>query len=305
MNKEKILSILNKDFVIKGSVYSFKNIPSQIGNAIYSFGSNDIIDIIAFIDSSDNMDGSSGMIITSDKIYFQFNNKGTISYNDITKLEFEKSKSTAFITTKNYQYSFDNLFIDSQKLVMLLAEITNLDIDMILTDHEKVDYYVSIVLNDLLNDEYEDVILTNQQQHKIQEFFHELDLIKKLDQENYCLELELLCNHALNFFDELELDSEEIDILLALQKKFNNKNNQNDQMYEGAKKYYDDMMHKYQDGDPSMFNQMKGMMQSLGINEKDLENKSPAELNQYIEDLCNRFGISKSQIEALAKKFNL
>ena len=41
------------------------------------------------------------------------------------------------------------------------------------------------------------------------------------------------------------------------------------------------------------------------INEKDMENKSPEELNQYIEDLCTRFGISKSQIEVLAKKFKL
>lgn len=302
MNKKEILSILNKDFVIKGTIYSYNNIPSQIGNAIYSFGSNNILDIIAFIDSSENLDGSSGMIITNDKIYFQFSTKGAISYDDITKLEFEKSNLTAFVTTKDYQYSFDNLFINSKKLVEMLAIITNLDVEMILTDHEKVAYYVSIVLNDLLNDEYEDIILNNQQQQKIKEFFHELDLISKLDQKNYCLELELLCNHALNFFDELELDSVEIDILLDLQKKFSD---QNDQMYEGAKKYYDDMMHKYQEGDPSMFNQVKSMMQSLGINEKDLENKSPDELNQYIEDLCTRFGISKSQIETLAKKFNL
>lgn len=302
MNKEEILSILNKDFVIKGTIYSYNNIPSQIGNAVYSFGSNDILDIIAFIDSSENLDGSSGMIITNDKIYFQFSNKGTISYDDIIKLEFKKSKLIAFVTTKDHQYSFDNLFINSKKLVEMLAVITNLEVEMILTDHEKVAYYVSIVLNDLLNDEYEDIILNNQQQQKITEFFHELDLISKLDQKNYCLELELLCNHALNFFDELELDSEEIDILLALQKKFSD---QNDQMYKGAKKYYDDMMHKYQEGDPTMFNQVKSMMQSLGINEKDLENKSPDQLNQYIEDLCTRFGISKSQIETLAKKFNL
>lgn len=301
MNKEEILSILNKDFVMKGTIYSYNNIPSQIGNAIYSFGSNDILDIVAFIDSSKNLDGSSGMIITNDKIYFQFSNKGIISYDDIIKLEFETSNLIAYVTTKDHRYSFDNLFINSKKLVEVLAVITNLEVEMILTDHEKVAYYVSIILNDLLNDEYEDIILNNQQQQKIKEFFHELDLISKLDQKTYCLELELLCNHALNFFDELELDSEEIDILLDLQKKFND---QNDQMYEGAKKYYDDMMHKYQEGDLSMFNQLKSMMQSLGINEKDLENKSPDQLNQYIEDLCTRFGISKSQIETLAKKFN-
>lgn len=302
MNKKEILSILNKDFAIKGTVYFNNNIPNQIGNAIYSFGSNDIQDVIAFIDSSENLDGSSGMIITNDKLYFQFNTKGAISYGDITKLEFKKSNLTALVTAKDCQYSFDNLFINSKKLVDILAIIANLDVEMILTDHEKVAYYVPIVLNDLLNDEYEDIVLNKQQQQKIKEFFHELDLISTLDQKNYCSELELLCDHALKFFDELELDSEEIDILLNLQKKFSD---QNDQMYKGAKKYYDDMMHKYQEGDPSMLNQVKSMMQSLGIDEKDLENKSPDQLNQYIEDLCTRFGISKSQLETLAKKFNL
>ncbi len=176
---------------------------------------------------------------------------------------------------------------------------------MILTSHEKVIYYTTIVLNDLLNDEYEDIVLSNQQQQRIQEFFYNFELINKLDQENYDLEVELLCNQALDFFDELELDSEEIDVLLELQKQFEEKKQQEDEMLEGAKKYYDDMMNKYNNGDSSMFDQVKNMMHGLGINEKDMENKSPEELNQYIEDLCTRFGISKSQIEALAKKFKL
>ena len=46
-------------------------------------------------------------------------------------------------------------------------------------------------------------------------------------------------------------------------------------------------------------------MKALGINEEELKGKSPAELNQYIEDLCTRFGVSKSQIEKLSKKFNI
>ena len=46
-------------------------------------------------------------------------------------------------------------------------------------------------------------------------------------------------------------------------------------MLEGAKKYYDDMMNKYNNGDSSMFDQVKSMMHGLGINEKDMENKSP------------------------------
>lgn len=175
---------------------------------------------------------------------------------------------------------------------------------MILTSHEKVIYYTTIVLNDLLNDEYEDIVLSNQQQQRIQEFFYNFELINKLDQENYDLEVELLCNQALDFFDELELDSEEIDVLLELQKQFEEKKQQEDEMLEGAKKYYDDMMNKYNNGDSSMFDQVKSIMHGLGINEKDMENKSPEELNQYIEDLCTRFGISKVKLKLLQKNLN-
>ena len=211
-----------------------------------------------------------------------------------------KNTSISYIATKDRQYNFDNSFINSKKFIDLLSKITSIETKMILTSHEKVIYYTTIVLNDLLNDEYEDIVLSNQQQQRIQEFFYNFELINKLDQENYDLEVELLCNQALDFFDELELDSEEIDVLLELQKQFEEKKQQEDEMLEGAKKYYDDMMNKYNNGDSSMFDQVKSIMHGLGINEKDMENKSPEELNQYIEDLCTRFGISKSQIEALA-----
>lgn len=304
MDKEQILTYLGDDFVTNSVIYT-TNIPSQIGNAIYNYGSNDILDIVAFIDSSKELDGSKGMIITTDKIYFQFDTKGEISYSSITKLEFENFKSLAYVTTDICKYTFNNYFINTTKFVELLVAITTLDVKMILTNHEKVAYYIPIILNDLINDEYEDIVLTNQDQQKIKDFYHDLDLMKKLDQNNQMLELELLCNRALAFFDDLDLDSEEIDILLAVKKQFDDNDSQNDQMFNGAEKYYDDIIHKYQEGDPGMMNQIKGMMKNFGIDEKDLEGKSPAELNQYIENLCSRFGISKSQVEQIAKKFKL
>ena len=49
---------------------------------------------------------------------------------------------------------------------------------MILTSHEKVAYYIPIILEDIINDEYEDIILTNQDQQKIKDFYHDLELIK-------------------------------------------------------------------------------------------------------------------------------
>ena len=80
---------------------------------------------------------------------------------------------------------------------------------------------------------------------------------------------------------------------------------QDEQMFEGAEKYYDDLIHKYQEGNPDTLNLIRGMIKALLINEEELKGKAPAELNQYIEDLCTRFGVSKSQIEKLSKKFNI
>ncbi|MFQ8705028.1 MAG: hypothetical protein ACLR9T_03115 [Thomasclavelia sp.] len=305
MDKEQILTFLDNDFVTNSVIYFNDNIPNQIGNAIYMYGDNDILELVAFIDSSMELDGSKGMIITTDKIYFQFDTKGCFSYDSIIKLSLENSKSLAYITTDMCKYSFDNSFINNNKFIELLAAITNLKVEMILTNHEKVAYYVPIILDDIINDEYEDITLTNQDQQKIKNFYYELELIKKLDYENQIFELEQLCNQALDFFNALALDSEEIDILLKLQKQFNDKNNEDEESFKGAEKYYDDMMNKYQKGDPDMLNQIKGVMKTLGIDEQDLEGKSPAELNQYIENLCSRFGISKSQIEKLSKKFKL
>ena len=42
MIKETILELINNDFINTGKIYFSNNIPIQISNAIYSFGSNDI-----------------------------------------------------------------------------------------------------------------------------------------------------------------------------------------------------------------------------------------------------------------------
>ena len=266
MIKETILELINNDFINTGKIYFSNNIPIQISNAIYSFGSNDISNIIVFIDNSDNLDGSIGYIFTDNKLY---SNLGSFSYDQITKLELEKHhndpKISAYITTKDNKYCFDNKHFNSETLLKLFSKITDLNIDVILNDHEKVAYYVSIVLNDLLNDEYEDIELTTQLKNKINSFLHDLELIEKLDDSQYNDELEQLCLHALNFFDELELDSEEIDILIELKKDFDNKKYRNSQQVNESKKYYDDLMNKYLNGDPNTINQMKNVMKNLGL----------------------------------------
>lgn len=56
----------------------------------------------------------------------------------------------------------------------MLSKITGIEIEMIMDTHEKVEYYTRIVLNDLENDEYEDIVLTPTQNNSIKEFYKEL-----------------------------------------------------------------------------------------------------------------------------------
>lgn len=301
MMQTEIINLITDDLIIKGKIYLENNLPYQISNAIYTFGDNEITTILAFIDISDNLDGSSGIIFTNNKLY---SNLGSFDYDEIIKLELEKHHdsniATIFITTKNNKLSFNNNYFNCEKLIELLSKISNTKIEMILTEHEKIAYLIKVVLDDILNDEYEDVILTSQQEKTINEFLDNLKLIDKLSNADYNYELENLCTQAINLFDELELDSEEIDELINIQDKLNEKNTQSSNNEE----YYDDLMNKYLHGDQDTLNQMKGIMQSLGLDEEALKNKSPDEINQYIDDLCNRFGISRSQVENLAKRFN-
>ena len=244
-----MFATLNQDLVIKGKFYDKENLPSQISNAIYSFGSFDVFEILAFIDISDELDGSKGMIITPEAIYFKFGQAGCFKYQDIIALSLEKHRHDpvikAVIKTNDKNYAFSNKTIDPEIFVNLLSKITDLDIEMIMTNHEKVAYYVPIVLQDLENDEYEDIELTLIQKNKIQEFYQDLSMIEQLDDENYQYELVNLCHQALAFFDDLGLDSDEIDELEKVEAVFNQADLEEEQKIENAKKFYDDMMDKY------------------------------------------------------------
>lgn len=303
MNKDDILTYIDKDIIKQGHYYTYQNIPRQIGNAIYLYGHYNVFDIVIFIDFTQECDGSQGMIVTPDGIYFQLEQKGYFAFQDIQSLSLERhrhQKKKGTIQTSTNQYQINDDMIDIEKLIFALSSLTNIDVDFIMTKHEFIEYYITIVLHDIENDEYENVELSPQQSKQIKEFYENLHIIQSLDDENYQYELETLCQQALQFFDELELDSDEIDSLITIQEELQQKE---DQAFDQAKQYYDDMMHQYQQGDTKMYDQLKSMMNMLGINEEDFKNKSPEEMNQYIDDLCARFGISRSQIDKLAKRF--
>lgn len=303
MNKEELLTYFNEDIINKGHYYTYQNIPRQIGNAIYLYGSYTVFDIIVFIDLSQECDGSLGMIITPEGIYFQLNQKGYLPFQDIQNLSLEKHRQQdkkAIIRTSTANYQLNDEYIDIEKFISNLSALTNISVDLVMTKHELIEHYITLVLHDLENDEYEDVELTDQQLKQMKELYENIHIIQSLDEQNYQYELETLLNQAIQFFDELELDSDEIDNLIHIQEELQQKQ---DQAFDQAKQYYDDMMHQYQQGNTKMYDQLKSMMNMLGINEDELKNKSPEEMNQYIDNLCARFGISRSQIDKFTKRF--
>lgn len=303
MNKEDILAYINDTIMRQGQYYTYQNIPPQIGNAIYLYGHDQIYDIVIFMDLSQECDGSLGIIITSNYLYFQLKQKGYFAFQDIQSLSLEMHRHQerkGVIQTTTHTYQFDDQMIDVKAFLLAISTLTNIDINMVMTQHEKIEYNILMILHDIENDEYEDLEITDLQYQKMKEFYDNINIIQSLDDENYQYELETLCQQALQFFYELELDSDEIDDLIKIQKELHHKE---DQSFEQAKQYYDDMMHQYQQGDTKMFDQLRSMMNMLGIHEDDFKDKSPEEMNQYIDDLCNRFGISRSQIDKLIEKF--
>ena len=99
------------------------------------------------------------------------------------------------------------------------------------------------------------------------------------------------------------MDSDEIDALNEAQSFFDQQDSQENQQLEGAKRWVDEMMSNYQNGDTGMYDQMKSTMESLGIDEERLKNMSNEEVDQYVQDMCKKFGISQSLFDKLKDKF--
>lgn len=297
MDRNKLLSYIDDVFRCERGYYNYTNIPSTIGYAIYSYGSNDIKNIVCFVDLSDDLDGSKGIIFTEDAVYFDLNVKGSFKYSDIVSLKLNKDRNTfkGYINDLliNYEYIQENMFIK------LISNITDIDITLDMNDSEKIAYLVPAILDDIKDDVYEDVVLTNEQYRKLKDLYDDVDTIHRYTDNTYYLELESLNKRALDFFNELEIDSEEIDELESI---YLRKQSEQEEAYDKAKAYYDEMMDNYKKGDTKMFDQVKSAMSMLGIKEEELMGKSPDEIEDY---LCKKFGISKEQLAAMKKKMGL
>ena len=305
MKKEIILENLDESIVNEATFYSQQNIPSQISQALYLYGSTTDYQVLGFIDASG--DGSKGMIFTDQGIYFCFKEPHFFLYEDIEKLILVKKEETfdfyAKIKIKTSTFVFKNDYLNLKGFIECLSEILEMSISYEMSAYEKVEYFVPLVLDDLKEDVYEDLELTKQQYQQIKDIEHELEMAKELKDLDYQDECRSLCRYCLDFFESLGLDSDEIEALNEAQSFFDQQDSQENQQLEGAKRWVDEMMSNYQNGDTGMYDQMKSTMENLGIDEEKLKNMSKEEVNQYVQDMCKKFGISQSLFDKLKDKF--
>ena len=305
MEKEIILENLDESIVNEATFYSQQNIPSQISQALYLYGSTTDYQVLGFIDASG--DGSKGMIFTDQGIYFCFKEPHFFLYEDIEKLILVKKEETfdfyAKIKTKTSTFVFKNNYLNLKEFIECLSGILEMPISYEMSAYEKVEYFVPLVLDDLKEDVYEDLELTKQQYQQIKDIEHELEMAKELKDLDYQDECRSLCRYCLDFFESLGLDSDEIEALNEAQSFFDQQDSQENQQLEGAKRWVDEMLSNYQNGDTGMYDQMKSTMGNLGIDEEKLKNMSNEEVNQYVQDMCKKFGISQSLFDKLKDKF--
>ena len=305
MEKEIILENLDESIVNEATFYSQQNIPSQISQALYLYGSTTDYQVLGFIDASG--DGSKGMIFTDQGIYFCFKEPHFFLYEDIEKLILVKKEETfdfyAKIKTKTSTFVFKNNYLNLKEFIECLSGILEMPISYEMSAYEKVEYFVPLVLDDLKEDVYEDLELTKQQYQQIKDIEHELEMAKELKDLDYQDECRSLCRYCLDFFESLGLDSDEIEALNEAQSFFDQQDSQENQQLEGAKRWVDEMMSNYQNGDTGMYDQMKSTMKSLGIDEERLKNMSNEEVDQYVKEMCKKFGISQSLFDKLKDRF--
>ncbi len=277
MDKVELIQSLN---IKKGHVYLQNQLPAQISNAIYQYGSSEDYHVILYVDLSTDLDGSKGLIFTEDNLYFQLTKSGMINYHDIQSITLKKKRKQFFvkIQTMDKYYTFSDAIFDIEQFCSVLSKLAAVEVSYDLSLHEKVLYDISLVLSDIENNEYEDLELDEIESNQLDTLKNDIQGIYELDDQAYILEIELLLSRALEFFNQLGLDSDEIDDLTSIREQFNQKQNQ-------------------------AFEQAKSMASNMGVDMDSLKNKSPEELNQMVDDLCDKFHISRNQVETLAKKF--
>lgn len=283
-------------------IYTKENIPAYISTAIYSYGDSSIYDIVYYIDLSE--DHTKGIIITPDKIYYHISRSRMIDLKDIQELKLHLTRhdvnNECLIQTSDNKFAFDDTYINSKQFIQLLADMLDINITYVIEDHEAIEYYSKMIIDDVLNDVYEDVVVDEHIQSMIDSIKEELAQIENEEGASYNYSLEKLLTPMLELIDELEIDSDEVDALFKIQDKLQK---QQEDLYNQTKSYYDTMAKQYADGNTALFDQVKRMTKNFGLDEETLQSNTPEQNEQLLDNLCERLGISRAQIEKLAERF--
>lgn len=264
--------------------YNEAHLPPTIGQAIDAYGDQNIQSIQLY----GEIDPTHGFIVTKKGFYFCVKQPGFVSFDDLEDIiihkEHGKSDQLILKGAKTARFNGNEEFCE--KIAQAVSELKDLPVHYDMSDVDAIYYYGGIILHDIQDDVYEDTTLTDLQEEYLHAYLEEIEENKETELQTYMMNMSLLGDKILKLVEELELDSEEIDALEAAVKRGQEKQKS---MFDQAKEMYEK--------NPDL---MKNM---TGIDLEDIKNKSPEELNQMLDDLCDRFHISKDQLMQLAAKF--
>jgi hypothetical protein len=265
--------------------YYKENLPQSIGQAIYFYGNNADFDVLYYCEG----DAEHGVILTSSALYYSLTQKGQLLLKDLTEIQVKKERGhekELILVTPDTRALFYEHECDLEGLIEELVDATELAITYPMDVFNRIYYLSDLILNDVKDDVYEDVTLTPLQEEQLTSYLDTVQKAEELDDNNFRIEMEILVDHVTSLVHELELDSEDIDALEEAQKEMSQ---QEDQMFN-----------QFQDLYANNKDTIKNM---TGIDMDDIQNKSPEELNDMLDDLCTRFNISKDQLTKLAARF--
>lgn len=267
-------------------LYDRTNLPATIGTAIYSYGDNHIKDIVLYGEN----DPEHGFILTPDALYYSFSNKGSLNLNALSKISIQKphkQERRLILTADQTNHIFTDHDFDLDDLLEDLLDLTDVGVTYDMNVYDQIAYLSSMILNDIKNDMYEDIELTPIQEEQLTNYLDSVHRSDAMDENNYRMEMELLVDHVVDLCHDLALESDDVTALEKAQAQMNETENQ--------------MFDQFQDMYANRKDQIKDI---TGIDMDDLQNKTPEELNQMVDDLCARFNISKDQLTELAARFN-
>ena len=264
--------------------YNEEHLPSTVGQAIDAYGDRDIKSIKLY----GEIDSTHGFMVTEKGFYFCVKQPGFVSFDNLEDITIHKEhgKSDQLILKGDKTARFNGNEEFCENIAQAIGDMKNLDINYDMSDVDAIYYYGGIILHDIKDDAYEDTILTPLQEEYLNAYLEELEENKDAELQTYMMNMSLLGDKILKLVEELELDSEEID---ALEEAVARDQEKQKSMFDQAKEMYDK--------NPDLIKNM------TGIDPESIKDKSPEELNHMLDDLCDRFNISKDQLMQLAAKF--